>query len=124
MRKLVAKSLKSIFHKVNQSYGGWVSRLGTDEGMGGLYEVNIFTRSYDINVDERLNALWVFMADVLDVQPEDFETELMSNEVDPNFKYTFIIEFPDGKPSDWSDRNYVSEMDDSTHSIESVQELA
>ena len=125
MRRDVARHLKSLFRNtIKQGYGGWISRLDTDEAMHGVYEVHIFSRSHDLKGDPKFNELWRFMIDILDVDSGAVETDLMSaHEADPQFQSKFVLDFKHDSPSDWSDRPDIDSDTDSVFSVESVTEL-
>jgi hypothetical protein len=123
VRRAVGNDIKSIFSQnIKQRYGGWVSRLNTDDSMRGLYEVHIFSKSYDIKVDPKFDVLWAYMSE-LDVSAENVSIGLMTEvEADPGFQYRFVLDFKEDSPNDWSQRDNISETE-SLFSIESVQDL-
>jgi hypothetical protein len=119
-----AKELNRIFkNSINQKYGGWISRLSTENAMEMSYEVHLFSRSDDLSLDLKFAPLWRFMNDVLEVSPEVVELGVMADDVDDQFKERFIVEFSDDQPSDWSQKRDNWDMD-SVFSAESADQLA
>jgi hypothetical protein len=122
VRRSFAKQVKSIFiNQIVQKYGGWISRLYTEDGMRGLYEVHIFARSDNMAVDTKFTALWEFMHHVLEVTYANVTIGLMAADVDPNFKEKFVIRFSDDH-NDWSQRDNFSDTD-SVFSTEVVEDI-
>jgi hypothetical protein len=96
-----AKQLNHIFaNMIIQKYGGWISRLSTENAMEMSYEVHLFSRSDDLNLDPKFTPLWRFMNDVLEVSPEVVELGVMADDVDDRFKEIFLVEFSDDQPSE------------------------
>jgi len=117
--------LKLIFrNEIRQKYGGWISRLETDDAVKGLYEIHLFTRSDDIKVDPKFSSLWEFMSNVLEVDAESVATgSMVEHLADPLFQQRFILDFPHVHNSDWSDAPDVGLETDSVFSVESVEDL-
>ena len=97
IRLSVATQIKRYFRETaKQRYGGWISRLHPTEdanAMFGYYHVHIFSRSDDMRTDPKFSGLWVFLSDVLEVDPNDVSTGPMTEEWDPGFEYKFILDF-------------------------------
>lgn len=121
VRYSVGRALKELFRvNIKQKYGGWISRLDSDDAILGLYEVHLFSRSDDLRTDRKFTDLWIFMHDVLEVEINSVSTGLMSDvEADPNFQNKFVLNFSHNQPEQWSN---APEVDDtaSIFSIESV----
>jgi hypothetical protein len=125
VRRSVAKELKNIFrNSIKQQYGGWISRLVTDNAMKGLYEVHLFARSTDIGKDLKFQSLWQFLRYVLEVEIEDVEIGLMAAvHADPIFQSKFVLDFPHEPVPSWSDTPDLSSETESIFSVESVADL-
>ncbi len=126
VRLKISKALKKIFtDHIKQAYGGWISRLPSENAIQGLYEVHLFCRSDDIETDSKFVPLWTFMRDTLEVVIESVFCGLMSDvEADPAFQQKFIIDFsPEKNRSDWSHEPNFNSDTSSIFSVESVDDL-
>ena len=60
IRFSVAKALKEIFkNHIKRSYGGYISRVASDDAVMGSYEVHIFSRSDNLSTDPQFSELAV-----------------------------------------------------------------
>ena len=126
VRYSVAKALKKIFvNGIKQAYGGWISRKQTNDAMKGLYEVHIFSRSYDIIEDIQFEPLWNLMKNVLEIRSEDVNVEPMDvSQADPSFATRFVLDFSHlNADLNWSVEPVLNDDTASIFSVESVEEL-